>query len=220
LCGVCGNMRWSVVTTDHGDLEGQGAAGTPAREAEDPGADQDGARVSLRPLDVDFNALTYALNDHDRGFIEMYFDTLTGDVVDLPTELTDWIEGESDHAMDDDDGEWDADLLAVAQTILEENGPDGEGRYAWIEPRESYEAYDSMVRFAESVEDRELQRLLSVALNGRGAFRRFKDVLYDFPEERERWFAAHNAELLEHAKQWLRTLGIEGRPRHPPPQDP
>jgi len=37
--------------------------------------------------------------------------------------------------------------------------------------------------------------MLEVALNGRGVFRRFKDVLSGSPAEHERWFAFHDERL-------------------------
>lgn len=48
-----------------------------------------------------------------------------------------------------------------------------------------------------------LQRMLEVALNGKGAFRRFKDVLPDFPEERNRWFQFRDARLHQRILEWL-----------------
>ena len=175
----------------------------------------------MRKLQVDFAALGAALEDQTREFLDYYFDTHTGDVEEVPPELLDEIEfpGSSEFA---DVETWGEELLDIARTIVEESGPSVSGRYEWVPQRESREAYQTMVRFAESVESEELRRLLDVALNGRGAFRRFKDVLYDFPDERERWFAFNNAELREYATDWLRTLGIEAvpRPRPGPQQEP
>ena len=61
-------------------------------------------------------------------------------------------------------------------------------RYEPIPKAESYEGYDDMVDFIATVEDEHLIELLEVAINGKGAFRRFKDVLARYPEERERWY--------------------------------
>jgi hypothetical protein len=44
-----------------------------------------------------------------------------------------------------------------------------------------------MEKFA-SMQNEKLSELLFVALDGKGAFRRFKDVILNFPEEREKWF--------------------------------
>ena len=39
--------------------------------------------------------------------------------------------------------------------------------------------YDLMVEFAETIEDELLREKLSIALDGRGVFRRFKNVIAD-----------------------------------------
>ena len=49
-----------------------------------------------------------------------------------------------------------------------------------------------MVQFTRTIDDPRLRELLEVALDGRGAFRRFKDMLARWPKERERWFAFHD----------------------------
>ena len=165
---------------------------------------------AVRKLEIVFETLALALEDHAREVLDYYLDTQTGEVIELPAELLEDLEYADDAAAEDLDG-WDETLLTAARCIAAEAGPDDPIRYVWVPQRESYEAYGTMVRFAEGVESRELQRLLSVALNGRGAFRRFKDVLYDYPDERERWFQMNNAELRAYAADWLRTLGIEAQ---------
>lgn len=166
----------------------------------------------MRKLEVDFESLARAMEDHSREIIDYYFDTETGDVIEMPTELLDELEWPGSTDFEDVD-DWNEPLLTAARTIVAESGPDDVCRYVWVPQRESHVAYNTMESFAESVESEELRRLLAVALNGRGAFRRFKDVLYDYPEERERWFQMNNAELREHATGWLRTLEIDAQPR-------
>ncbi len=85
-----------------------------------------------------------------------------------------------------------------------------------IEPVESSEEYRWMIEFAASMGDPRLQELLQVALDGRGAFRRFKDVLARWPQERARWFAFHDERLREAMQEWLAAHEIE--PITAPPQ--
>lgn len=85
-----------------------------------------------------------------------------------------------------------------------------------IEPLSSSEEYGWMVEFAASVTDPRLRDLLEVALDGRGAFRRFKNVLLDYPEERARWFAFHDRRLREAMHVWLEDHEIE--PTTAPPE--
>jgi hypothetical protein len=72
-----------------------------------------------------------------------------------------------------------------------------------IEPASSREQYRWMERFVGSVADEPLRERLTISIDGKGAFRRFKDVLLAYPAERERWFS-YRADLLHwHIAQWL-----------------
>ena len=72
-----------------------------------------------------------------------------------------------------------------------------------VEPASSREQYRWMERFVGSVSDEPLRERLIISIDGKGAFRRFKDVLLAYPAERERWFS-YRADLLHwHIAQWL-----------------
>jgi hypothetical protein len=72
-----------------------------------------------------------------------------------------------------------------------------------VEPASSREQYRWMERFVGSVVDEPLRERLIISIDGKGAFRRFKDVLLAYPAERERWFS-YRADLLHwHIAQWL-----------------
>ncbi len=72
-----------------------------------------------------------------------------------------------------------------------------------IEPASSREQYRWMEKFVGSVAEEPLRERLIISIDGKGAFRRFKDVLLAYPAERERWFT-YRAELLHwHIQQWL-----------------
>ena len=91
-----------------------------------------------------------------------------------------------------------------------------EGCLIYIEPIESSVEYRWMAEFAESVDDPQLRGKLEVALDGRGAFRRFKNVLAEQRAERERWFAFHDRRLREAMEEWLTDHDIE--PTTTPPK--
>ena len=77
------------------------------------------------------------------------------------------------------------------------------GRYLRVDPASSREQYRWMERFVGSVVDEPLRERLIISIDGKGAFRRFKDVLLAYPAERERWFS-YRADLLHwHISQWL-----------------
>jgi hypothetical protein len=87
--------------------------------------------------------------------------------------------------------------------------------YVRIEPASSREQYRWMERFVSSVAEEPLRERLIISIDGKGAFRRFKDVLLAYPAERERWFS-YRADLLHwHVHNWLDSNHIE--PATPPP---
>jgi hypothetical protein len=80
--------------------------------------------------------------------------------------------------------------------------------YMRIEPVSSREQYRWMERFIPMVEEGELRDQLSSAIDGKGAFRRFKDVLMTFGTERERWFAFRSERLRVFMEAWLSAHGL------------
>lgn len=82
-------------------------------------------------------------------------------------------------------------------------------RLIHVDPLGSKVEYRWMAEFTGTVRDARLRDRLEVALDGRGAFRRFKNVLLDFPGQRERWFAFRDERLHAAARDWLGELGIE-----------
>jgi hypothetical protein len=78
------------------------------------------------------------------------------------------------------------------------------------------DAYRVMQRFIGTVSDRRIADLLARAIEGRGAFRRFKDTLLEFPQERDRWFAFEQADTFERIREWLEEEEIE--PLNDPPE--
>ena len=83
-----------------------------------------------------------------------------------------------------------------------------DNRYLRIDPVSSREQYRWMERFIATVEDEELRRRLNIAIDGKGAFRRFKDALMSHPVDRERWFAFRSERLRACMESWLTAHGI------------
>lgn len=82
-------------------------------------------------------------------------------------------------------------------------------RYLRIDPVSSREQYRWMERFIATVEEEDLRRRLNVAIDGKGAFRRFKDALMSHPVDRERWFAFRSERLRACMESWLNAHGIQ-----------
>ena len=85
----------------------------------------------------------------------------------------------------------------------------GDTGYLRVDPVSSREQYRWMERFIATVDEGELRDKLVAAIDGKGAFRRFKDVLMSFPVDRERWFTFRSERLRACMETWLATHGIE-----------
>ncbi|PWU25646.1 MAG: hypothetical protein C5B48_00315 [Candidatus Rokuibacteriota bacterium] len=157
-------------------------------------------RPRLVPVDWDDleMALTWRSDEH-----HYYLDLRTGKVVTHPI----W------------DSEEEGDLSEEEGDLSEEEVDEGlaSGHLVEIERLPSSTEYDWMAEFAASVRRAHLHELLDVALRGRGAFRRFKDVLAAHPAERERWFAFREERMREAMREWLEAHDIEAMaaPREP-----
>jgi predicted nucleotidyltransferase len=101
------------------------------------------------------------------------------------------------------------EVLFWSDYFEEEDQPDPEARgLRAIDPIPSHEGYEDMQDFIERVRSPQARDLLERAISGRGAFRRFKDTLFDFPELRETWFRFHDARFERRAIRWLLDEGL------------
>ncbi|MFC1641113.1 UPF0158 family protein [Myxococcota bacterium] len=91
--------------------------------------------------------------------------------------------------------------------------------YLRIEPVSSREQYRWMERFIPMVDDTALRERLTSAIDGKGAFRRFKDVLMTHAVERERWFTFRSERLRVFMEAWLNAHALRAVPRPVWPTD-
>jgi hypothetical protein len=137
-----------------------------------------------KPLKIDLDELCSAIEDNSYEH-EYYLDLETGEILFLSEYLDDEERGKLRGRIDD-----------------------APHRYERIPKAESHEGYEHMVDFIATVKDERLVELLEVAINGKGAFRRFKDVLLKYPEERERWFQFKDDRMEEKAMEWLGDIDV------------
>jgi hypothetical protein len=102
--------------------------------------------------------------------------------------------------------------------------PEEEG-WTYIPPTESHDAYRDMADFAATVTDPHAAELLGLALEGRGAFRRFRNVVFDRTELGREWKSFRDALAARRALDWLESEGLvtaadadEVRGQHPDPR--
>ena len=68
--------------------------------------------------------------------------------------------------------------------------------------------YSIMEDFIDTVSDPRKNELLSVSIEGRGAFRRFKDTLYRV-ELVDEWYSYKHDAFVEVAREWCERNGID-----------
>ena len=132
---------------------------------------------------------------------ECYLDLQTGKTELIPAEMLGMAVDEGKLSSLPD---WQKDVLVVVKEIEAESG-----RYVPIPEPDSHEAYNDMVRFAGTVTDAKLRKQLDIALDGQGAFRRFKNVLDNHENERQHWFKFKDKAMRERVCEWLGEIGIE-----------
>jgi hypothetical protein len=99
--------------------------------------------------------------------------------------------------------------------MAEQQSVEDEPRWLYLRSEGSRDAYVELVEFENSVEDQRLAQLLDVALDGAGAFRRFKSVLEDWSAEREGYYRFSDERRRGRARAWLAEQGYRAvhRPR-------
>jgi len=152
---------------------------------DDPQPEEERQATGLRPVPIDWGALADAF-ENNAPEVHSYLHLETGDVLRATAGVTD---------------------PAVHARIA------GDRSYLKVDPASSREQYRWMEQFTFTLEDGRLRSELEQAIDGKGAFRRFKDVLANFPFDRERWLA-HRADRLRACMEtWLDAQGIEAVPR-------
>lgn len=174
----------------------------------------------VKKLIIDFDEVQKAMEDITRDSFDYFFDLRTGEVItlseDILSEARERItEGDFDDMGDDieyvefaEEPElpyWMEDEIELAIDVLLSEGD----RYIQIPERDSREAYNTMVEFVKTVKDPLLKEELTIALDGKGAFKKFKNILLEYPKERKRWHAFNAKVMRNMIKEWLVSLGIK-----------
>jgi len=154
----------------------------------------------MKKLKVDMAELEAAFEDASWE-MNYYLDLETGEVITVTDEMRLYWEEPPDYPLPD----WQQEWVEMAKQV-----EDGYGsRYVSVPQGDSRQGYQDMERFISTVQDDCLREQLWRAIEGRGAFRYFKDVLADHPRERERWFDFKNEQVRWRVLNWLESIGIE-----------
>lgn len=103
---------------------------------------------------------------------------------------------------------WPASSIEYAIDIGDEDeDEDDRERWLWVTNEGSRAGYRDMERFTASIENPDITDRLERALDGRGAFRRFRNQLTQWPELQRRWYAYSADRQRGRARAWLAAEG-------------
>ncbi|MGV9870611.1 UPF0158 family protein [Rhodococcus koreensis] len=106
----------------------------------------------------------------------------------------------------------------IADEMFDDEADDDPDRWFYVPCVGSRAGYRDMELFIESVADPAVADRLDIAISGRGAFRRFKDVLSRWPDEVHRYWLFADERRRGRARGWLAEEGYRVRPARGPVQ--
>lgn len=172
----------------------------------------------LRKLHINLDDVAEAMEFDPMLDIRGFLDVETGEVITVGRdELRSVEEIYEEHASlneeidfaemlaQTDYPDWQKELLLLAEQVDSGYGT----RYISLPEADSSAAYKDMVAFIATVENQKLHTQLTRAIEGRGAFRRFKDVVERDHRVRQRWFALRDERRRERVRIALEFEGID-----------
>jgi uncharacterized protein UPF0158 len=125
------------------------------------------------------------------------------DLEEIATALADQTDYEHRWLIDPATGEvvfWTSDTGIDGQTPVDLDELD----LLRIDPLPSHIWYQDMADFADQISDEQTRRRLARAIQGKGAFRRFKAELHEeYPQLLPAWYAFRDARAHRRAVEWL-----------------
>ena len=159
----------------------------------------------MKKLKVDIDDIALAMessNEFDESILRL--DTETGKLVNVLRSVMDDVEEENEEAINDY-SEWMKDMAEEAEAVLN----DDKERFVEIPKISSDETYEFMERFIWDIKDGRVRNKLLRAINGKGAFRRFKDTISEWPDLEKQWYEYEDDSIKKEILDWLESIGIE-----------
>lgn len=171
-------------------------------------------------LEVNYDEIQKAMEDIRRDRLDYYLDMKTGKVIALAEDFLDDTLNRLYHDLPDDDPDsevlFDSELntavelpaemydsLETALEVLPRTD-----RYLRIPERNRTEAFACMKTFAEGHTNNKLRSAMLRSLDGVSAFRKFKNSMKSYPEERRAWNRYNAKKMKKIIKGWLNSNGI------------
>jgi hypothetical protein len=158
---------------------------------------------TLKAVTLNFEPIEQSMRDLARQTNDYYFSKTTGRVTVLSKSLVCFLTREG---VDERDAlpEWEARVIPIARQIIIEGSAD----FARIPEAFGQPEHGWMAQFSLEVKSMRLRQKIKQALRGRGACKRFQEILSEHPEEKKKWDAFRSRCWKEKIQSWLENFGI------------
>lgn len=129
-----------------------------------------------------------------------YINTQTGEVITLSR---DEMRAAEDEEPLEKYPDWQRENIEQAIKIIE----DEEETYLDFTLRDEFNEYELIEEFIETISDTEVREELFKAIQGRGAFRRFKDGIIEHGVEKQ-WYEFKENKIKELVTEWCEAKGL------------
>jgi hypothetical protein len=167
---------------------------------------------------IDFDEVQKAMEDTVRDAFDYFLDRETGEIIILSEDIINKAREILEESYDDDIGdfedvevervpvipEWMEDEIELSLDIFLYE----KQRYLRIPERNHTFGYNTMKEFSMTLDDEELKRTLLGLLDGKNAFRRFKDALGPYAKERKLWYGFNAKATRREIEAWLTSIGL------------
>jgi hypothetical protein len=151
--------------------------------------------VNSVKLDEIIDALEFQFDGN-----HVFLDKRIGEVVSVSDEE---MQAAEDNELIEDFPDWQQSLVRIAKEIMHESGD-----YIRLPSKFDIDDYSIMERFCLSIEDSKISDTLYGLIKGSGAFRRFKDAIYEY-DIADDWYKYRNNALKLIAVKWCKENNIE-----------
>ena len=127
-----------------------------------------------------------------------YLNKVTGELITITNDDIAAVESGDDWS---DYPEWQQSIFQNTEKVLSSDD------YLELPSRFDIHEYDIMERFCLSISDEKISDVLLNMIRGSGAFRRFKDLIYQYDIEKD-WYKFRDDTYKEIAISWLESNGF------------
>jgi hypothetical protein len=158
---------------------------------------------TLKAVTLNFDPIQQSMRDLSRDTHDYYFNKSTGKVIALSKGLIHFLTQEPS-TFRDLLPEWESRMIPVARQII----INGSAEFVRIPEAFGQPEHEWMAKFLPDVRSIKMRHKLQLALRGRGACRRFQEILSEVPDEKKRWTVFRARCWKEKIQNWLEGLGL------------